>query len=64
MLRQEAVVVSSVLFNGTVPGMGEIEAIGYGYGADPGQWPSVSQDRHRQGGAQSRKGKKRGRGDG
>ena len=38
---QEVVAVSSVLFNGTVPTLGEIERVGYG--SDPGQWDSAKE---------------------
>ena len=38
---QEVVVVSSVLFNGTVPTAAEIEL--EGYGSDPGQWQSAKE---------------------
>ena len=43
MRWQEVVVVSSVLFSGTVPTLAEIEA--EGYGSDPGQWQSAKESR-------------------
>ena len=41
MTWKEVVVVSSVLFSGTVPTVGEIEK--EGYGSDPGQWDSAKE---------------------
>ena len=46
MSWQEVVVVSSVLYNGTVPTLGEIEL--EGYGSDPGQWASAKEQRKQQ----------------
>ena len=41
MSWQEVVVVSSVMFNGTVPTQAEIEL--EGYGSDPGQWANAKE---------------------